>query len=133
MAVFGNAAVAVAVVAMSDEHAEQERKGRAKAAIERDRNWDHVRDGVFEHPEGPHVCPFCGQPKVYAAWELYVAEPRGAIFDAWCNNCGERHHCAAILPAHAPDCFHAGSVATAERKYELLWRLKRQWHRWFPE
>jgi hypothetical protein len=33
-----------------------------------------------------------------------------ACFDAWCERSSEKHHCAAILPAHPPDCFPRGSV-----------------------
>ncbi len=88
-----------------DELPEEEKRARSGAAMAKDGRWNPVREAIFERPEGPHVCPFCGRPTVRAAWLLYWAEPRGAGFDAWCESCGERHHCVALLPAHAPDCY----------------------------
>ena len=78
--------------------------------MQKDGNWDPVRAKLFAHPGHPQACPFCGKMTVRAAWGLYSLEPRAASFDAWCTACGEKHHCAALLPPEAPDSFPPGSM-----------------------
>ena len=77
-------------------------------------------EAIFAHPDQAQLCPFCGQRAVHAKWSVFIEkEPRGASFDAWCENCGEKTHCAAILPPNAPDSFPphtAHTTATLTRQ-----------------
>ena len=105
------------------------RHDRIRAAMVKDETWDPVREEIFQSPAGPHVCPFCGQAAVLAAWGVFTAEPRTASFDAWCDRSGERHHCATRLPSHAPDSYPPGTEHVTASLTKNLFEAgkKRRW------
>lgn len=107
----------------------EEKRARWKAAMQKDQKWDPVRAAIFAQPE-PHPCPFCGKGSLSVGWSLYHDNPRLASVDIRCGNCGEWHHCAAALPAEAPDSYpprSTGGVGDLTKKVYERGRQQGWW------